>query len=158
MKWTWDKFGIHVTRTDGDPIPMERNPHVILDCLQLTNATRVRVDFYDSIGRAIVTVDATDHGVTLENTRRASRQSGWDVEVFTTASLDQIKVAAVRDFTSIKAISPELTQALIDGGHFTFDDLSIIDPDALMQLGGFDMETVNAIIEQAEIRAEQMDA
>lgn len=27
----------------------------------------------------------------------------------------------------------------------------------LKQLGGFDMETVNAIIEQAEIRAEQMD-
>jgi len=69
---------------------MERNPDVILDCLKLTNAPGVRISFYDSLGRAVVTVDATDHNVTLEHTRIASRQSGWDVEVYTAASLDQI--------------------------------------------------------------------
>ena len=124
MKWTWDKFGIHVARPATHAIQMERNPDVILDCLKLTNAPGVRISFYDSLGRAVVTVDATDHNVTLEHTRIASRQSGWDVEVYTAASLDQIKETAVRDFTSIGAVSVELAQALIDHGYFTFDDLS----------------------------------
>jgi transcription termination/antitermination protein NusA len=68
-----------------------------------------------------------------------------------------MKKMAVRDFTSIDGISAELAQSLIDHGYFTFDDLSIIDPDTLSQLGGVDMQAVDAIIEQAEIKVDQMD-
>lgn len=137
---------------------MERNPDVILDCLNLTESQRVRVYFYESISRAIVTVDATDHKLTLDDTRFASRESGWDVDVYTAASLDQLKQTAEAHFTSIDAINLQLARVLIDHGFLSFDDLSIIDPDTLMQLGGLDMKTVDAIIEQAEFKAEQMDS
>lgn len=64
-------------------------------------------------------VDAPDHHTTLEDTRRASRQSDWDVDIYTAASLDRIKQTAIRDFESTDAISPELAQKLIDCGYFT---------------------------------------
>jgi N utilization substance protein A len=158
MKWTWDKFGIPVSPPESGPTPMDRNPEeVILDCLKLTNTSGVRVQFYDFVGRAIVTLNATDIATSLENSRIASRQSGWDVDIYTVAQHEQIKQRAVRDFTLIETITPELARTLVDHGYFTFDDLSLIEPDVLMKLGQLDTETVDAIIEQSEIRGEPMD-
>lgn len=157
MKWTWDKFGIHVNRPAGDPTQIERNPNIILDCMNLTNAQSARVCFYESIGRAIVMVDATDHNATLDDMRLASRVSGWDVDVYTVASLERMKQTAIRHFMSIDAINLELARLLIAHGYFTFDDLSIIEPDTLMQLGGFGMRTADIVIEQADIKGEKKD-
>ena len=49
-------------------------------------------------------------------------------------------------------------RAIIDNarkkGFLTYDDLSIIEPDDLMEMGGLTEEQVNHIVEQAEERAE----
>jgi N utilization substance protein A len=40
----------------------------------------------------------------------------------------------------------------------SFDDLSVIEPEALIEMGGYTEEQVNAIVEQAEQRAEEQEA
>jgi hypothetical protein len=71
---------------------MDRNSEeVILDSLKLTNTVGVGVHFYELIGRAIVTLNATDIATSLKDARVASRQSGWDVDVRTVAQHEHIK-------------------------------------------------------------------
>jgi len=158
MKWTWDKFGFHVSRLPSDPFPMERDPQLILECLKLMNTAGVRVYFHDSLGRAMVTVESPAISVSLEDTRRASRQSGWDVEVYTVGGLGEARRNALRGFASIDNISLELARSLVDHGYLGFEDLSVIDPDFLKHMGRLDAETVDAIIEQAEIRSEEAES
>ena len=136
---------------------MEPNADVVLECLKLTNSPGVRVRFYDSIGRAIVTVDAPNHGTTPDDARLATKKSGWDVDVYTAASLEQARRKAVREFACLNGVTVDLARALIEQGYLTFEDLSVIDPDTLAQLGGIDMQMVDAIIEQAESKALEMD-
>jgi N utilization substance protein A len=55
----------------------------------------------------------------------------------------------------IEGISPELADRLVGEGFLSFDDLSIIEPNDLMQMGDLTEEAANTIIEQAERYAEQ---
>ncbi|MCA9158765.1 MAG: hypothetical protein KDA72_10585, partial [Planctomycetales bacterium] len=46
-----------------------------------------------------------------------------------------------------------LAQRLVEQGYLSYDDLSVIEPDALMEMGGMTAEQVDAIVEQADERA-----
>jgi N utilization substance protein A len=54
-------------------------------------------------------------------------------------------------------VSDELAQALVEQGYLSYDDLSVIEPEALMEMGGLTEEQVNRIVEQAELRAEEAE-
>ncbi len=60
---------------------------------------------------------------------------------------------AVAGFCTIEGVTPEIAQSLVEQGYLSFDDLSVIEPDALMEMGNLTAEEVDQIVEQAEIRA-----
>src|SRR6185503_17356062 len=65
---------------------------------------------------------------------------------------------AVVGFSSITGIDEELANRLVEEGFLSYDDLSIIETDALMAMGNLSEEETSVIVEQAEERAEQAEA
>ena len=50
-------------------------------------------------------------------------------------------------------MSVELAERLVGEGFLSYDDLSVIEPDALMEMGELSEEEVDAIVAQAEEKA-----
>jgi N utilization substance protein A len=114
------------------------------------------------LGRGIVLVREDQLSLAIgrrgQNVRLASKLSGWDIEIMTQEELAQAIERAVSGFSSLQGVEVELAERLVEEGFLSYDDLSIIEPDALMAMGNLDEETTNLIIEQAEERAEQAEA
>jgi N utilization substance protein A len=114
------------------------------------------------LGRAIVLVREDQLSLAIgrrgQNVRLASKLSGWDIEIMTQEELAQAIERAVSGFSSLQGVEVELAERLVEEGFLSYDDLSIIEPDALMAMGNLDEETTTVIIEQAEGRAEQAEA
>jgi len=64
---------------------------------------------------------------------------------------------AVGGFSRIEGMTEELAQRLVEQGYLSYDDLSVIEPDALAEMGGLTEEQVNTIVEQAEVLAEEAE-
>jgi len=64
---------------------------------------------------------------------------------------------AVNAYSQIEGVSEELAQRLVEQGYLSYDDLSVIEPEALMELGGLSEEEVERIVEIAEARAEEAE-
>jgi transcription termination/antitermination protein NusA len=113
------------------------------------------------LGRAIVLVREDQLSLAIgrrgQNVRLASKLSGWDIEIMTQEELAQAIDRAVTGFSSLQGVEVELAERLVEEGFLSYDDLSIIEPDALMAMGEFSEEAANLIIEQAEERAEQAE-
>jgi N utilization substance protein A len=60
---------------------------------------------------------------------------------------------AMKAFMEIEGMTEELAQRLVEQGYLSYDDLSVIEPDALMELGGLTEEQVDAIVAQADDKA-----
>jgi N utilization substance protein A len=114
------------------------------------------------LGRAIVLVREDQLSLAIgrrgQNVRLASKLSGWDIEIMTQEELAQAIDRAVGGFSSLTGVEIELAERLVEEGFLSYDDLSIIEPDALMAMGNLDEETANLIVEQAEERAEVAEA
>jgi N utilization substance protein A len=114
------------------------------------------------LGRGIVLVREDQLSLAIgrrgQNVRLASKLSGWDIEIMTQEELAQAIERAVVGFSSITGIDEELANRLVEEGFLSYDDLSIIEPDALMAMGGLSEEEANTIVEQAEERAEVAEA
>src|SRR5712672_1813928 len=114
------------------------------------------------LGRGIVLVREDQLSLAIgrrgQNVRLASKLSGWDIEIMTQEELAQAIERAVVGFSSITGIEEELANRLVEEGFLSYDDLSIIEPDALMAMGGLSEEEANTIVEQAEERAEVAEA
>lgn len=114
------------------------------------------------LGRAIVLVREDQLSLAIgrrgQNVRLASKLSGWDIEIMTQDELAESIDRAVQGFSSIEGVSQELAERLVEEGFLSYDDLSIIEPDALMEMGGLSEEQVDEIVEQAEGRAEEAEA
>jgi N utilization substance protein A len=110
------------------------------------------------LGRAIVLVGEDQLSLAIgrrgQNVRLASKLCGWDIEIMTRDELEEQLEGALVGFTEIDGIDEELADRLVGEGFLTYDDLSIIEPDDLMEMGGLSEEQVNHIVEQAEERAE----
>jgi N utilization substance protein A len=114
------------------------------------------------LGRAIVLVREDQLSLAIgrrgQNVRLASKLSGWDIEIMTQEELAQAIDRAVEGYSSLAGVEEELANKLVEEGFLSYDDLSIIEPDALMAMGNLNEEAVNEIISQAEDRAAVAEA
>jgi transcription termination/antitermination protein NusA len=103
----------------------------------------------DMIGRAIVLVREDQLSLAIgrrgQNVRLASKLCGWDID------------RAVTGFMVLPHMNEDLAQRLVEQGYLSYDDLSVIEPDALMQMSGLTEEQVDEMVSEAEIKAEEQE-
>ncbi len=113
------------------------------------------------LGRAIVLVREDQLSLAIgkrgQNVRLGSKLCGWDIEIMTREELDEQIERAVTGYSTLAGLEPELAEKLVGEGFLSYDDLSIIEPDALMDMGGLTAEQVDVIVAQAEARAEEAE-
>jgi len=113
------------------------------------------------LGKAIVLVREDQLSLAIgrrgQNVRLGSKLSEWDIEIMTQEELDEELKRAVAGFGELDGISEELALKLVEEGFMSYDDLSIIEPDTLMEMGGLTEAEVDAIVAQAEVRAEEAE-
>jgi N utilization substance protein A len=109
------------------------------------------------LGRAIVLVREDQLSLAIgrrgQNVRLGSKLCGWDIEIMTREELDEGIERAVAGFSSIEGVDDALSEKLVGEGFLSYDDLSIIEPDDLMEMGSLSQEQVDAIVAQAEAKA-----
>ncbi len=114
------------------------------------------------LGRAIVLVREDQLSLAIgrrgQNVRLASKLCGWDIEIMTREELDEQIERAVAGFSSLEGVDENLSEKLVGEGFLSYDDLSVIEPDALMEMGELSMEQVEKIVAQAEVKAEEAEA
>ena len=141
---------IDIVRYDEDPQIMIPN--------SLQPAEVDEVILCRMMGRAIVLVRDDQLSLAIgkrgQNVRLASRLCGWDIEIMTQAELEQQIDRAVQGFSSLEGVDEELANRLVGEGYLSYDDLSVIEPDDLMEMGSLTAEQVDKIVEEAEARAE----
>ncbi|MCA9238037.1 MAG: transcription termination factor NusA [Planctomycetales bacterium] len=114
------------------------------------------------LGRAIVLVREDQLSLAIgrrgQNVRLATKLSGWDIEIMTQEELAESIDRAVTGFSELDGMTVELAERLVEEGFLSYDDLSVIEPDALMAMGELTEQQVEVIVEQAEARAEEAEA
>jgi len=113
------------------------------------------------IGKAIALVREDQLSLAIgrkgQNVRLGSKLCGWDIDIMTSEELAESIEHAVAGFSSIPGISPELSERLVGEGFLSYDELSVIEPDDLMEMGGLTADQVDAIIAEVEKRAEEAE-
>ena len=143
-----------------DIVRWDEDPEILIpNALQPASVDQVLL--CDMIGRAIVLVPEDQLSLAIgrrgQNVRLASKLSGWDIEIMTAEELDEQIDRAVIGFSALDGVEEGLAQNLVEQGYLSYDDLSVIEPDALMEMGGISEEQVNQIVEQAESFAEEAE-
>jgi hypothetical protein len=92
-----------------------------------------------------------------QNVRLASKLRGWDIEIMTEDELEKQIEKAVAGFSAIKGVTEDLANRLVGEGYLSYDDLSVIEPTDLQEMGSLSEEEVEHIVEQAEVLAEQAE-
>jgi transcription termination/antitermination protein NusA len=114
------------------------------------------------LGRAIVLVREDQLSLAIgrrgQNVRLASKLCGWDIEIMTREELDEQIGRAVSGFSQLDGVDEALADKLVGEGFLSYDDLSVIEPDALMEMGGLSAEQVDTIVLQAEVKAKEAEA
>jgi N utilization substance protein A len=109
------------------------------------------------LGRGIVLVREDQLSLAIgrrgQNVRLASKLCGWDIEIMTREELDQQIERAIAGYASIEGLDESVAERLVGEGFLSYDDLSVIEPDDLMEIGGLTAEAVDAIVAEAERRA-----
>ena len=140
---------IDIVRYDDDPQVMIPN--------SLQPAEVDEVILCEQIGRAIVLVRDDQLSLAIgkrgQNVRLGSRLCGWDIEITTQGELEQKIEKATNQFCQIDGLGEELANALVGQGYLSYDDLEVIEPDRLMELGDLTAEQVDDIVAQAEQKA-----
>ncbi|NIL96946.1 MAG: transcription termination factor NusA [Planctomycetales bacterium] len=113
------------------------------------------------LGRAIVLVREDQLSLAIgrrgQNVRLGSKLCGWDIEIMTQEELGEQIDRAVAGFAALDGLEEELAVKLVEQGFMSYDDLSVIEPDALMEMGALTQEQVDHIVEQAEVKAEEAE-
>ena len=116
---------------------------------------------YQRLGRAIVLV--TDDQLSLaigrrgQNVRLASKLVGWDIEIMTHDELAESLERAERWFGQLPHASADLTNAMIDQGFLSYNDLSMIDGAELAEISGLPEEQADEIVMYAEEYTDVME-
>lgn len=109
------------------------------------------------LGRVIVLVREDQLSLAIgkrgQNVRLASKLVGWDIEVMTREELNEQLERSLAAFTSTPHVTDELAEMLVTQGFFSFDDLSVIEPDQLLELSGLTEEQCEEIVAYAEKEA-----
>src|SRR5215813_3305673 len=114
------------------------------------------------IGKAIVLVREDQLSLAIgrrgQNVRLGSKLCGWDIEIMTREELDSEIERAVAGFSELEGVDSALAERLVGEGFLTYDELSVIEPDAMMVMGNLTEEQVKQIVDQAEAKAEAAEA
>jgi N utilization substance protein A len=114
------------------------------------------------IGRAIALVSEEHLSQAIgrygQNVRLASKLCSWDIEIMTAPELERQIERAMEGFMEIEGMNESVAQQLVEQGYLSYDDLSVIEPDALMEMGNWSEEEVDAIVEQADSKAMEQEA
>ena len=144
---------IDIVRWSDDPLVLVPN------ALQPAKVDQVLL--CDMLGRAIVLVNEDQLSLAIgrrgQNVRLASKLCGWDIEIMTADELEKQIDRAVSGFSSIDGMAEDVAQKLVEQGFLTYDDLSVIEPDQLMEMGELTEEQVQHIVEQAEQKATEAE-
>lgn len=144
---------IDIVRWSDDPLVL------IPNALQPAKVDQVLL--CDMLGRAIVLVNEDQLSLAIgrrgQNVRLASKLCGWDIEIMTADELEKQIDRAVNGFSSIDGMTEEVAQKLVEQGFLTYDDLSVIEPDQLMEMSDLTEEQVQHIVEQAEQKATEAE-
>jgi transcription termination/antitermination protein NusA len=152
-----------VDELSGERIDIVRwndDPQVLIpNALQPAEVEQVLL--CDMLGRAIVLVREDQLSLAIgrrgQNVRLASKLCGWDIEIMTAEELEEQIDRAVVGFSELEGVDEELAQGLVEQGYLSYDDLSVIEPDELIRMGGLTEEQVERIVEQAERKAEEAE-
>jgi N utilization substance protein A len=113
------------------------------------------------LGRVIVLVRDDQLSLAIgkrgQNVRLASKLVGWDIEVMTREELDEQLERAVTAFSETPGVTADLAESLVAQGFLSFDDLSVIEPDQLAEMGGLTEEQCEAIVAHAEQEGERLE-
>lgn len=113
------------------------------------------------MGRAIVLVREDQLSLAIgrrgQNVRLASKLCGWDIEIMLREELEEQIERAVTGFSSIEGITDEVAEQLVGEGFLSYDDLSVIETDAMMEMGEFTEEQVEQIRDAAEMKADEAE-
>ena len=111
------------------------------------------------LGRAIVLVREDQLSLAIgrrgQNVRLASKLCGWDIEIMTREELDEQIGRAVSGFSELEGVDEALADKLVGEGFLSYDDLSVIEPDALMEMGGLSAEQVDSIVAASRSEGER---
>ncbi|MFM7116901.1 MAG: transcription termination factor NusA [Planctomycetota bacterium] len=144
---------IDIVRFDEDPQVLIKN--------SLMPAEVDEVILCRMMGRAIVLVREDQLSLAIgkrgQNVRLASKLCGWDIEIMTQDELEKQIEKAVAGFSAIKGVTEDLANRLVGEGYLSYDDLSVIEPSDLQEMGSLSEEEVEHIVEQAEVLAEQAE-
>jgi len=114
------------------------------------------------LGRVIVLVKNDQLSLAIgrrgQNVRLASKLVGWDIEIMTREELNEQLDKSVEAFSQIPGAPDELPENLVAQGFFSFDDLSVIEPDQLAELSGLSLEDCAPLIEYAEAESERLES
>lgn len=114
------------------------------------------------LGRGIVLVRDDQLSLAIgrrgQNVRLASKLVGWDIEIMTSEELDELIEKAVTVFTKIEGVDAELAERLVEQGILSYDDLSVMEIDDLVNtIDGLTEELASEITRQAEALAEAQE-
>lgn len=113
------------------------------------------------LGRVIVLVKDDQLSLAIgkrgQNVRLASKLVGWDIEIMTRDELNEQLDKSISAFAELPGAPPNLAENLVEQGFFSFDDLSVIEPDQLAELSGLSLEDCQPIIEYAERESERLE-
>jgi N utilization substance protein A len=113
------------------------------------------------MGRAIVLVNEDQLSLAIgrrgQNVRLGSKLCKWDIEIMTREELEEQISRAVEGFSSLDGVTEDVAEMLVGEGFLSYDDLSVIEPTDLMEMGGLTEEQVDAIVLQAEELAEEAE-
>ncbi len=113
------------------------------------------------LGKVIVLVREDQLSLAIgkfgQNVRLASKLVGWDINVMTQALLDAHLDKSIAAFCVIPEVQPELAENLVSQGFFTFDDLSVIEPDQLAEISGLSEEDCDKIIAFADVESARIE-
>src|SRR3954466_1379317 len=112
------------------------------------------------LGRAIVLVREDQLSLAIgrrgQNVRLASKLVGWDIEIMTSEELDELIEKAVTAFTKIEGVDTDLAEKLVEQGILSYDDLSVMEIDDLVNtIDGLTEEQAVEIVGSAETLAEE---
>ncbi|MFT5302511.1 MAG: N utilization substance protein A, partial [Mariniblastus sp.] len=144
---------IDIVRFDEDPMIMIPNA--------LQPAEVDEVILCQMMGRAIVLVREDQLSLAIgkrgQNVRLASKLCTWDIEIMTQGELEQQIDRAVQGFIKLQGVDEELANRLVGEGYLSYDDLSVIEPPDLMEMGSLTEEQVDAIVDQADVLAQEAE-
>jgi N utilization substance protein A len=120
----------------------------------LQPATIEEVFLYEMLQRAIVLVKEDQLSLAIgrrgQNVRLASKLVEWDIEIMTADELGTAIEKAESQFMQLPGVQPELVEALIEQGFLSYEDIAVLTPAELCEMGGMDEETAMEMIAFAD--------